>query len=65
MSVRADPATHPFESRPGTLGWWVSFWGHVQSWLHFQPQSWMSASVLSFAVAFVVTLLIPTRRAAS
>lgn len=23
MSVRADPATHPFESRPGTLGWWA------------------------------------------
>jgi len=50
---------------PGSLGWWVRFWGHVQSWLHFHPQSWMSASVLSFAVAFVATLLIPTRRAAS
>lgn len=50
---------------PGSLGWWVRFWGHVQSWLHFHPQSWMSASVLSFAVAFVATLLIPARRSAS
>jgi nucleobase:cation symporter-1, NCS1 family len=50
---------------PGTIGWWARDWGHVQSWLHFTPQSWMSASVLSFAVAFVATLLIPARRAAS
>jgi hypothetical protein len=47
---------------PGTIGWWARDWGHIQSWLHFTPQSWMSASVLSFAVAFVATLLIPVRR---
>ena len=41
---------------PGTIGWWVSGWGHVQSWLHFTPRSWMSASVVSFAVAFLVAL---------
>jgi hypothetical protein len=28
----------------------------VQGWLHFEHQSWMSASVLSFVVAFVVAL---------
>jgi putative hydroxymethylpyrimidine transporter CytX len=46
---------------PGTIGWWARGWGHLQTWLHFHPQSWMSASVLSFAVAFVAALLIPTR----
>lgn len=47
---------------PGSLGWWVRFWVHVQSWLGFHPQPWMSASVLSFAVAFWATLLIPVKR---
>jgi putative hydroxymethylpyrimidine transporter CytX len=41
---------------PGYIGWWVRWWGHVQSWLHFTPQPWMSASVVSFVVAFVVAL---------
>jgi putative hydroxymethylpyrimidine transporter CytX len=41
---------------PGYIGWWVRWWGQVQSWLHFTPQSWMSASVVSFVVAFVVAL---------
>jgi purine-cytosine permease-like protein len=51
---------------PGYIGWWVRWWGHVQSWLHFTPQSWMSASVVSFVVAFVVALplSLPYRRAA-
>jgi hypothetical protein len=41
---------------PGYIDWWVSGWTHLQSWLHFAPQSWMSASILSFAVAAVATL---------
>jgi nucleobase:cation symporter-1, NCS1 family len=43
---------------PGSVSWWARWWGHVQSWLHFTPQSWMSASLLSFAVAALATGLI-------
>ncbi|SHF50673.1 putative hydroxymethylpyrimidine transporter CytX [Jatrophihabitans endophyticus] len=38
---------------PGYIGWWGRMWSHVR-W--FDQQSWMSASVLSFAVAAVVTV---------
>jgi nucleobase:cation symporter-1, NCS1 family len=41
---------------PGYLDWWVRAWAHVQSWLHFTPTSWMSASLISFAVAAVATV---------
>ncbi|HEY3089593.1 MAG TPA: cytosine permease [Jatrophihabitantaceae bacterium] len=43
---------------PGTLSWWADAWEHLRSWLHFTPQSWMSASLLSFVVAAVATVLI-------
>jgi putative hydroxymethylpyrimidine transporter CytX len=49
---------------PGSVGWWVRMWVRAQSWLHFTPQAWMSASVVSFVVAFVVALAIPVRRTA-
>ncbi len=42
---------------PGTVSWWASLWLHIASALHVTPQSWMSASLLSFAVAGVATLL--------
>lgn len=41
---------------PGYVGWWVDRWTTVQEWLHFTPQTWMSASVLSFAAAALLTL---------
>jgi putative hydroxymethylpyrimidine transporter CytX len=41
---------------PGSIGWWMTTWTHVQGWLHFTPQSWMSASVFSFLVAALLTL---------
>src|SRR3954465_2734000 len=41
---------------PGYVGWWVDRWATVQSWLHFTPQTWMSASVTSFVVASLLTL---------
>src|SRR3954449_1779110 len=47
---------------PGYVGWWVDRWASVQSWLHFTPQTWMSASVLSFAVAALLTLPITLTR---
>jgi nucleobase:cation symporter-1, NCS1 family len=43
---------------PGTLSWWTRGWEHMRSWLHFTPQPWMSASLLSFGVAAVATALI-------
>ncbi|HEY1920974.1 MAG TPA: cytosine permease [Streptosporangiaceae bacterium] len=43
---------------PGYISWWVTMWGHVASFVGFTAQSWMSASILSFVVAAVVTLLI-------
>jgi putative hydroxymethylpyrimidine transporter CytX len=49
---------------PAVLGWDTA-WQHVRDAIHFTWQSWMSASVLSFAVAAVATLLVaalPTRR---
>ncbi|HKE66943.1 MAG TPA: cytosine permease [Micromonosporaceae bacterium] len=41
---------------PGSIGWWVTMWTQVQGWLRFTPQTWMSASVISFVVAAVLTL---------
>lgn len=43
---------------PGTVERWADFWRDVQDALHFAPQSWMSASLLSFLVAGVAALLI-------
>jgi putative hydroxymethylpyrimidine transporter CytX len=47
---------------PGLVTSWARLWTHVQGWLHFAPASWMSASILSFAVAFVATLVVPSGR---
>ena len=41
---------------PGYVSWWASAWGHVADWLQFTPQSWMSASILSFLVAAFATV---------
>lgn len=49
---------------PGYISAWQHGWQHVQSWLHFTPQTWMSASLISLAVAALTTGLIGlTRRA--
>ena len=47
---------------PGGIARWASAWTRVQDWLHFVPQSWMSASVLSFLVAAVLTVMVSTWR---
>jgi purine-cytosine permease-like protein len=51
---------------PGYVGWWVERWTTVQGWVHWTTQTWMSASLLSFAVAAVLTLPVTmaTRRTA-
>ena len=43
---------------PGYVAWWVSAWTSVGRAVGFTPQSWMSASILSFAVAFAITMLV-------
>ncbi len=42
---------------PGYVSWWVSAWTSVGHAVGFTPASWMSASILSFCVAGVLTLL--------
>jgi putative hydroxymethylpyrimidine transporter CytX len=41
---------------PGYVGWWSRQWAHVDRWLHFTPSTWMSASLISFAVAALATV---------
>ncbi|MEU5881106.1 cytosine permease [Spirillospora sp. NPDC047279] len=43
---------------PGTVSWWAGFWQDVQEAIGFTAQSWMSASLLSFLVAGIATLLV-------
>ncbi|WP_242910829.1 purine-cytosine permease family protein [Actinomadura terrae] len=43
---------------PGTVSHWAGFWTDVRDALNFTPQTWMSASMLSFLVAATATLLI-------
>jgi nucleobase:cation symporter-1, NCS1 family len=43
---------------PGYVSWWSNIWVHVDSWLHFTPATWMSASLISFAVSALATLLV-------
>jgi len=42
---------------PGYVSWWASAWTSFGHDIGFTPASWMSASILSFAVAAVITLL--------
>jgi nucleobase:cation symporter-1, NCS1 family len=52
---------------PSAGGWWTRAWTQVDTWLHLNVASWMSASLLSFAVAAVATLpmVVMRRRQAS
>ena len=43
---------------PGYVSWWASAWTSFGHDIGFTPASWMSASILSFAVAAAVTLLV-------
>lgn len=43
---------------PGQVGWWARAWEGLASAVGFVPQTWMSASLLSFLVAGVVTVLV-------
>ncbi|MFD0901215.1 purine-cytosine permease family protein [Actinomadura sediminis] len=41
---------------PGTVSGWAGFWTDVRELLNFAPQSWMSASLLSFLLAGAAAL---------
>ena len=43
---------------PGYVSWWAAAWTSFGRAIGFTPASWMSASILSFAVAAVVTVLV-------
>ncbi len=45
---------------PGYISWWVSAWDWVGHQVGFSVASWMSASILSFVVAAVATLVAGT-----
>jgi hypothetical protein len=47
---------------PGYLSWWSSGWQSIDRNLHINVPDWMSASVTSFIVAAVATLLIGVGR---
>jgi purine-cytosine permease-like protein len=41
---------------PGYVGWWSRGWTRIDGWLHFTPTTWMSASLISLAVAALATV---------
>ncbi|HWG01735.1 MAG TPA: cytosine permease [Trebonia sp.] len=49
---------------PGYISWWVTGWTSVANWLGFTVAPWMSASILSFVAAAVITLAVsvPAKR---
>ena len=42
---------------PGYISWWVAAWTRFGRAIGFRPESWMSASICSFVVAGVLTLI--------
>jgi putative hydroxymethylpyrimidine transporter CytX len=46
---------------PGYVSWWVGAWHSLAAAIRFTPQSWMSASLLSFVVAAVATFPLSRR----
>jgi NCS1 family nucleobase:cation symporter-1 len=49
---------------PGQVSWWASAWTSIGHAIGFVPATWMSASILSFGVAAVITLLTGPLRSA-
>jgi purine-cytosine permease-like protein len=41
---------------PGYVSWWANAWTSIDRAIDFTPQSWMSASILSFLTAAVAAL---------
>ncbi len=47
---------------PGGISWWATMWKNIASTIHFTDQTWMSASLLSFVAAALVTVVIELPR---
>jgi hypothetical protein len=43
---------------PGYVSWWASAWSAFGHDVGFTPAAWMSASILSFCTAGILTLLV-------
>jgi putative hydroxymethylpyrimidine transporter CytX len=43
---------------PGTVGWWQRWWLARADTIGFTPQSWMSATLISFAVAAILAYVV-------
>ncbi|NHN57354.1 allantoin permease [Calidifontibacter sp. DB0510] len=43
---------------PGEVAGWATFWTNAAGWLHIPQNQWMSASVISFVIAGLVTMLV-------
>jgi putative hydroxymethylpyrimidine transporter CytX len=43
---------------PGYISWWASAWSSLGGDIGFTPAGWMSASILSFCAAGIMTLLV-------
>jgi purine-cytosine permease-like protein len=41
---------------PGGIGWWSRAWTRIDGWVHLTVSTWMSASLMSFAVAAIATV---------
>jgi putative hydroxymethylpyrimidine transporter CytX len=48
-------ALYQFLEPTQNAGWWTRGWTHLQGWLHYTPQPWAWASLLSFLVAGLAT----------
>lgn len=49
----------------GEIAGWASFWASVRDLMRFTPESWLSASLFSFAVAFLFSLALGRNSAGS
>jgi len=47
---------------PGSVPGWSDLWARAQAGLHLSPPAWLSASLASFTVAAVATLLVALLR---
>jgi nucleobase:cation symporter-1, NCS1 family len=43
---------------PGSISWWASMWSSINDAIDIHPAGWMSASLMSFVVAGLATLII-------
>ncbi|HEY2331311.1 MAG TPA: cytosine permease [Acidimicrobiales bacterium] len=50
---------------PGTVGWWADWWMARRTDLHLDPPAWLSASLVAFVVASLLTFAVSRPRHAT